>query len=134
MFRQLCALGCLLGCLTMGHAQDASAEIRKAVAAGDEALQLGQHSDALKKFERALQLAEANLKPNDVSTAVLRQRIARLLISNGDYDRAKDLLNKAIATLGSAPSSNSLKLADALDDLGGLYRRQRVFPEARANY
>ncbi len=107
--RELLDAGALRIQAGLGNSPDIQAELMGTI--GRVYFSLGVYEPSVEMLEAALETQLRNHRPGHPLVASAQNDLARSLIRRGDYDRARQLLNKALATF-EARDSAAAELAD----------------------
>ncbi len=90
----------------------------------------GRYSEAEPYAKETLRLGTEELGPNDPTTAVFLNNLAKLYRAQGRYAEAEPLLKRALAIDEEAFGSDHPEVATDLNNLAELYRAQGRYAEA----
>jgi eukaryotic-like serine/threonine-protein kinase len=93
---------------------------------------LGLHRDAVALAEKSLALDDAAGDVETLQTAEASMTLGRSAWALGDFERARQAFERALATRTRLVGENDLGVAAALNQLGGLHGQQERFDEAIA--
>ena len=115
--------------VTMDHSkaqQDSIATLNQRSMQLDRA---GRKAEAISVAEQAVSLSRTQFGPDHRNTGILLSQLGYLYRDAGRFADAENALKTAVAVLerGSGPN---LDLAQALNNLGGVYLNQELYPEA----
>lgn len=93
------------------------------------AYQAGQKAEAIALAEQTVTLSRAQFGDNHKNTGLLLSQLGNLYRDSARFADAEKTLKSAVAILerGSGPN---FELAQALNNLGGVYMNQELYPEA----
>ena len=127
-WRSLAVLLCLALWPFSAHAQ--SPELLAAYHRNSELYAEGRYQEALPFAEKALTLSERELGPDDPTTAILLNNLARIYDDQGLYAETEPLYRRALANLEEALGPEHPNVAAILNNLAALYRAQGRYAEA----
>ena len=115
---------------------DASAQQvqRELVALNNRVKQLwlgGQKNEAIALAEKSVELSKSGLGADNKVTGILESQLGNFYRDVGRFADAERMLKAAIPPLEKGGGPN-FDLAAALNNLGGVYLNQEMFPEAEA--
>jgi CHAT domain-containing protein len=93
---------------------------------------LGDYEQAEPEFNRAMQLAQKLLPPNDPDLAWLLSELGTMYAAQGRYAEAEPLYKRALEISEVQPQPNDLVISINLAALSGIYARQGRYAEAEA--
>src|SRR6201994_4362110 len=114
---------------------NASAQQREIVEMNDQVIRLyqsGQKTEAIALAEKSVEKSRATLGADNKITATLMSQLGNFYREVGRFADAERMLKGAVATLERIGSSANLELAGALNNLGGVYLNQDMYPETEA--
>ncbi len=109
-------------------------ELREAYNSFNALYQQGRYSDAEPYAKEALRLGTEEFGPNDTTTAVFLNNLARLYDTQGRYAEAEPLLKRALAIWEKALGPKHPRVATGLNNLALLYDAQGHYAEAEPLY
>ena len=116
----------LIATMNTSEAQENIAALNQRVMQLDRA---GQKAEAIALAEKTVSLSRAQFGADHKNTGILLSQLGYLYRDSGRFADAENVLKSAIAILerGSGPN---LDLAQAINNLGGVYLNQELYPEA----
>jgi tetratricopeptide (TPR) repeat protein len=116
------------------HAQ--SEELMQTYRRGQDQLQEGRYREAIDSFETALAMAEAELGPEDATTATLLNELAEVYRAQSRTAQvyAERLYKRALAVYERALGPEHPYVAASLNNLALLYEEQGHVAEAESHY
>ena len=92
----------------------------------------GQKTEAIALAEKSVEKSRATLGADNKITATLMSQLGNFYREVGRFADAERMLKGAVATLERIGSPANLELAGALNNLGGVYLNQDMYPETEA--
>ncbi len=94
--------------------------------------QSGQKTEAIALAEKSVEKSRASLGADNKITVTLMSQLGNFYREVGRFADAEKILKTAVATLERIGPSANLELAGALNNLGGVYLNQDMYPETEA--
>src|SRR5581483_5559185 len=94
--------------------------------------QSGQKTEAIALAERSVEKSRATLGADNKITGTLLSQLGNFYREVGRFADAEKTLKTAVAILERNGASANLELAGALNNLGGVYLNQEMYPETEA--
>src|SRR5215472_8477919 len=94
--------------------------------------QSGRKTEAIALAEKSVEKSRATLGADHKITATLLSQLGNFYREVGRFADAEKALKTAVATLERNAASANLELAQALNNLGGVYLNQDMYPETEA--
>ena len=94
--------------------------------------QSGQKTEAIALAEKSVEKSRATLGADNKITATLTSQLGNFYREVGRFADAEKTLKTAVAILERNGASANLELAGALNNLGGVYLNQEMYPETEA--
>ncbi len=126
LFFMTLAFTLLIAAMNTSEAQENIAAMNQRVMQLDRA---GQKAEAIALAEKTVTLSRAQFGADHKNTGILLSQLGYLYRDSGRFADAENALKTAITVLerGSGPN---LDLAQAINNLGGVYLNQELYPEA----
>ncbi len=94
--------------------------------------QSGQKTEAIALAEKNIEKSRATLGADNKITVTLMSQLGNFYREVGRFADAEKILKSAVAAFERIGSSANLELAGALNNLGGVYLNQEMYPETEA--
>ncbi|HEY2246776.1 MAG TPA: CHAT domain-containing tetratricopeptide repeat protein [Bradyrhizobium sp.] len=94
--------------------------------------QSGQKTEAIALAEKSVEKSKATLGADNKITATLTSQLGNFYREVGRFADAEKTLKTAVAILERNGAAANLELAGALNNLGGVYLNQEMYPETEA--
>src|ERR1700742_182322 len=114
---------------------NASAQQREIVEMNSQVIRLyqsGQKTEAIALAEKSVDKARSTLGADNRITGILLSQLGNFYREVGRYADAEKALKSAVAILERSGQADIQNLAGALNNLGGVYLNQDIYPEAEA--
>jgi tetratricopeptide (TPR) repeat protein len=114
---------------------NASAQQREIVEMNNQVIRLyqsGQKTEAISLAEKTVDKSRATLGADNRVTGILLSQLGNFYREVGRYADAEKTLKTAVAVLERSGQADIQNLAGALNNLGGVYLNQDIYPEAEA--
>ena len=114
---------------------NASAQQREIVEMNNQVIRLyqsGQKTEAIALAEKSVDKSRATLGADNRVTGILLSQLGNFYREVGRYADAEKALKSAVAILERSGQADIQNLAGALNNLGGVYLNQDIYPEAEA--
>ena len=123
----------LAAIIGMAPVQNASSQQDDLQALNQRVIQLyqsGQKTEAITLAEKTVNLARGKLGADNRTTEILLSQLGNLYRDVGRFADAENALKAAVLILERGGNGPNFDLAAALNNLGGVYLNQEMFPEA----
>jgi CHAT domain-containing protein len=114
---------------------NATAQQREIVEMNNQVIRLyqsGQKTEAISLAEKTVDKSRASLGADNRVTGILLSQLGNFYREVGRYADAEKTLKTAVAILERSGQADLQNLAGALNNLGGVYLNQDIYPEAEA--
>src|ERR1700744_5983203 len=114
---------------------NASAQQREIVEMNNQVIRLyqsGQKTEAIALAQKTVDKSRTTLGSDNRVTGILLSQIGNFYREVGRYADAEKTLKTAVAVLERSGQADLQDLAGALNNLGGVYLNQDIYPEAEA--